>query len=250
MTSAALPSPDPQRVAAVLVLLVGVLAAACAGSHRAVVQAPRESGKPLPVTPTPGDTSRTGVHHTVQAGQTLWQISRIYRVPLERLVAVNGLDDPASLRIGQSLFIPGATAIREVPTETSTRFDWPISDGRILSGFGVLRAGHRHEGIDIRGNAGQPVRAAREGRIVYSGSTLRGYGKTVIIDHGSDLQSLYAHNSKLLVTEGERVTRGQVIARVGRTGNASTEHCHFEIRRHAVAVDPLHYLQGAMGSIR
>jgi lipoprotein NlpD len=168
-------------------MLLGPLVAACAGSHRDVVQDPRESG---------------------------------------------------------------ATALRDVPTDASTKFDWPIADGKILSGFGVLRGGHRHKGIDIRGKAGQPVRAARTGRIVYSGSSLRGYGKTVIIDHGDDLQSLYAHNSTLLVTEGQRVARGQVIARVGRTGNASTEHCHFEIRRRDVAVDPLQHLGGAMGSAR
>lgn len=238
MISRAPRSPDPQRAAAaLLMLLLGALAASCAGSHRDVAQAPRESPK-------------AGVRHTVAAGQTLWRISRVYRVPLEQLVAVNGLRDPASLSIGQSLFIPGATAIREVPTESSTPFDWPIADGRILSGFGALRGGHRHKGIDIRGSLGQPVRAARKGRIVYSGSTLRGYGKTVIIDHGDDLQSLYAHNSTLLVKTGERVARGQVIARVGRTGNASTEHCHFEIRRHDVAVDPLQHLGGAMGSAR
>ncbi len=249
MISAAPRSPSPKRTAGAWVMLLGALAAACA-SHRDVVQAPRESWKPSPVAPTAGDPSKTGVRHTVRAGQTLWRISRVYRVPLEQLIAVNGLEDPASLSIGQSLFIPGATAIREVPTRTSTQFDWPIADGRILSGYGVLRGGHRHKGIDIRGKLGQPVRAARKGRIVYSGSTLRGYGKTVIIDHGDDLQSLYAHNSTLLVTEGQRVARGQVIARVGRTGNAPTEHFHFEIRRHDVAVDPLQHLRGTMRSAR
>ncbi len=249
MISAAPRSPDPSRAAGALAMLLGALAAGCAGSQRGVVQAPRESLKP-PVGPTAGDPPKIGVRHTVEDGQTLWRISRVYRVPLEQLIAVNGVEDPASLSIGQSLFIPGATAIREVPTRTSTQFDWPIADGRILSGFGVLRGGQRHKGIDIRGKAGQPVRAARQGRVVYSGSNLRGYGKTVIIDHGDHLQSLYAHNSTLLVREGERVARGQVIARVGRTGNASTEHCHFEIRKHDVAVDPLQHLRGARGSTR
>lgn len=229
--------PGPQWAAGALAIVLGALAAGCAGSHRDVV-------------PTAGELSRSGVRHTVQAGQTLWRISRVYEVPLEQLVAVNRLEDPASLSIGQLLFIPGATAIREVPIQRSTQFDWPIADGRILSGFGVLRGGRRHKGIDIRGMLGEPVRAAHEGRIVYSGSNLHGYGKTVIIDHGNGLQSLYAHNSTLLVKQGEWVARGQVVARVGRTGNATTEHCHFEVRRRDVAVDPLHYLRGAMGSAR
>ena len=238
----ALRPPEPKRAAAALAILLGALAASCAVSHRDVVRPP--------VAPDVGQLAKTGVRHTVQAGQTLWRISRVYGVPLEKLVEVNALEDPGSLSIGQLLFIPGATAIREVPIQSSTRFDWPIVDGRILSGFGVLRGGHRHKGIDIRGMLGEPVRAAHGGRIVYSGSTLRGYGKTVIIDHGNGLQSLYAHNSTLLVAEGERVARGQVVARVGRTGNATTEHCHFEVRKRDVAVDPLQYLRGAMGSTR
>jgi hypothetical protein len=223
------------RASAALVILLGALAVSCAGAHRPTARAPREAN---------------GVHHTVQAGQTLWRISRVYEVPLETLAAVNGIEDPESLSIGQSLFIPGATAIRDVPTEISTRLEWPVAGGRILSGFGALRGGHRHKGIDIGGKTGQPVRAALEGRIVYSGSTLRGYGKTIIIDHGDDLQSLYAHNSTLLAKEGERVVTGQVVARVGRTGNATTEHCHFEVRKREVAVDPLRYLNHSTRSAR
>ena len=84
--------------------------------------------------------------------------------------------------------------------------------------------------------------AVRSGRVLYS-SSMRDYGRTVILDHGDGLRSLYAHNSKLLVQKGQQVYRGQAIARVGRTGNATTEHCHFEIRRDEVPVDPLPYLR-------
>lgn len=124
-------------------------------------------------------------------------------------------------------------------------FGWPIPEGEILSHFGVQRGSRRHSGLDIRGRHGQPVRATLGGRVTYTGSTMRGYGKTVVLDHGDGLSSLYAHNSAVLVRKGEWVERGQSIARVGRTGNASTEHCHFEIRRNNVPVDPLRYLQAA-----
>jgi murein DD-endopeptidase MepM/ murein hydrolase activator NlpD len=83
--------------------------------------------------------------------------------------------------------------------------------------------------------------ASAAGRVTYSG-TMRGYGKVVILDHGNGLETLYAHNKKLLVNVGKRVSRGQKIATVGRTGNASTEHVHFEVRRNKGAVDPLKYL--------
>ena len=133
------------------------------------------------------------------------------------------------------------------PAGVTPRFDWPLRNGRILSGYGSQRRTHRHTGLDIGGEHGEPILAAQAGRVIYSGSGLRGYGKTIIIDHENDLQTLYAHNSALLVDAGKWVARGQIIARVGRTGNASADHCHFEIRRNDVAVDPLPYLQARAG---
>lgn len=196
------------------------------------------------------------VLHVVEAGQTLWRIAKVYGVALETLARVNGIDDAASLQIGQELWIPGARARLDVPPYPSpvtglaprttgpaaARFDWPVRGGRVLSAYGAPRREHRHEGIDIEARAGEPVLAVASGRVVYSGSTLRGYGKTIVIDHGGGLQSLYAHNSALLSGEGDWVERGSVIARVGSTGNASTDHCHLEIRKDDTPVDPLLYL--------
>jgi len=200
----------------------------------------------------------------VEAGQTLWRIARAYGVPLDELARINELADPASLEIGRELLIPGASVPLNVPPYPAPLagtlpppgvgleepLDWPIADGRVLSGYGAPRGGRSHSGIDIGGAPGQPVLAAGAGLIVYSGSTMRGYGQTIVIDHGGDLRSLYAHNSTLVAREGESVKRGQVIARIGRSGNASAEHCHFEIRRNDVAVDPLPYLQGAAAGTR
>jgi len=117
-----------------------------------------------------------------------------------------------------------------------------VADGRILSHFGANRKSHRHAGVDILGKHGAKVRAVDDGVVIYSGASMRGYGKAVILDHGRGLSTLYAHNSSLGVKRGQRVKRGQAIARVGRTGNASTEHCHFEVRYDDVAVNPLAYV--------
>jgi murein DD-endopeptidase MepM/ murein hydrolase activator NlpD len=241
---------------------LAVLTGGCAGSNRETVQASE-----LPLTPATAieGPERIDVRHVVEAGQTLWRIAKVYEVAVDELARVNGIVDPASLAIGQSLLVPGATEVRDVPPYPAPlagappppspgvagpSFDWPVRGGKILSGYGAPRRTHRHEGLDIRGSRGQPVRAAEAGRVVYSGSTLRGYGKTIIIDHGGGLQSLYAHNSDLLAREGDRVERGQTIARVGRTGNASTDHCHFEIRRRDVPVDPMPYLRRETESAR
>ncbi len=202
-----------------------------------------------------------GVRHPVEAGQTLWRIAKAYGVPLDELARANGIDDPANLEVGRLLLIPGATkriavapyplplALPEAEGSVAVAtpelpLTWPVADGRILSDFGVMRDDHQHHGLDIGGRRDQPVHAALGGLVVFAGSTMRDYGKTVILDHGNGLSTLYAHGSTLLVREGQRVQRGQPIARIGRSGNARTEHCHFEVRRHDVPVDPSLYLNG------
>jgi murein DD-endopeptidase MepM/ murein hydrolase activator NlpD len=100
-----------------------------------------------------------------------------------------------------------------------------------------------HKGVDILAPEGTPVRAARDGIVVYSDNQLSGYGNLVIIDHGNNLATVYGHNSVNLVRLGASVRRGTVIARVGQTGNASTPHLHFEVRRGQTPVDPLPYLR-------
>jgi len=208
----------------------------CGGPQRRPVQTVELVKAPVP----------EGVWHTVARGQTLWRIAKTYGVPLETLTRVNEIAAPDSIDAGARIWIPGAAAVLEVTLHTiaTTGFLWPVDDGRLLSGFGVPRKRHRHGGIDIGAQRGKPVRAASAGRVVYSGSSMRGYGMTIIIDHGDALKSLYAHNSALLARKGEWVERGQTIARVGRSGNATTDHCHFEIRRQDVPIDPLLYING------
>lgn len=122
-------------------------------------------------------------------------------------------------------------------------FSWPVDGGVARSGFG-LRHGRLHAGLDISAPGGSDVHAARDGSVVYSGHGFQGYGNVVMIDHSDGFVTVYAHNSKNLVTEGDQVVRGQTIAKVGATGNARGSHCHFEIRRGQVAVDPQHYIEG------
>ena len=98
-----------------------------------------------------------------------------------------------------------------------------------------------NKGIDIAGSNGQAVNAAATGKVIYSGSDLRGYGKLVIIKHNATYLSVYAHNSQILVKEGQQVTRDQKIAEMGNTDSNSVK-LHFEIRRQGKSVDPSKYL--------
>ena len=112
---------------------------------------------------------------------------------------------------------------------------WP-TEGRISSHF--LKS---TKGMDISGKIGQPVLASAAGKVVYSGTGLRGYGKLIIIKHNNAYLSAYAHNNKLLVKEGQAVSRGQVIAEMGKT-DSKLVRLHFEIRKNGKPVDPIKYL--------
>jgi lipoprotein NlpD len=113
---------------------------------------------------------------------------------------------------------------------------WPAT-GRVLAGFSEAT----NKGVDIVGKVGDPVFASASGRVVYSGVGLRGYGKLIIIKHNQTYLSAYAHNSNLLVKEGQNVARGQKIAEIGNTDSPQPK-LHFEIRRLGKPVDPVKFL--------
>lgn len=120
--------------------------------------------------------------------------------------------------------------------EDSIEWVWPAA-GKVLMSFGETSS----KGIDIGGRTGQPVFAAAPGKVVYSGSNLRGYGNLVILKHNKTYLSAYAHNSQIVVKEGQQVSRGQKIAEMGKS-DADSVKLHFEIRRLGKPVDPLKYL--------
>lgn len=113
---------------------------------------------------------------------------------------------------------------------------WPAS-GKLIAGFSEAS----NKGLDISGNTGDPVLAASAGKVVYAGSGLRGYGNLVIVKHNDTFLSAYAHNSEVLVKEGQSVKKGQKIATMGNSDTDRTK-LHFEIRKQGKPVDPSKYL--------
>jgi murein DD-endopeptidase MepM/ murein hydrolase activator NlpD len=198
----------------------------------------------------PKETGRTAVAssssatswgtYTVKEGDTLWNISRRFGIPLKELLQANGLRETSVLQIGQVLRVPSRGGVPAAPQRAQQGFIWPVN-GRISSRFGPRGRGF-HYGIDIIAPVGTVVRAAESGVVSYSG-WMSGYGRVVIITHASGLQTVYAHNSVNLVREGQRVNKGDPIARVGSTGNATCPHLHFEVRRNGRPVDPLEFLR-------
>lgn len=246
---------------AIGLIFLAALGSACA--HRKAVA----SSAPL------RPDEQRGVMHHVGAGETLWRIARTYDVPLELVVRENALADPTQLEEGTLLFIPGARRELQVPpagevpaarveARPSRRIgpagipragthaldpaahgaplSWP-APGVLISGFGP-RERDRHEGIDLACPEGTPVLAADEGVVLFAGEQ-RGYGNLVLLAHDGDLVTVYAHNSENLVGKGDRVARGEEIARVGHTGNATGPHLHFEVRLGTHPRDPLGFLR-------
>lgn len=131
------------------------------------------------------------------------------------------------------------------PNASSTSTSAPISawrwptDGKVIENFGASEGGNK--GIDIAGSKGQAIVATADGRVVYAGNALRGYGNLIIIKHNDDYLSAYAHNDTMLVREQQEVKAGQKIATMGSTGTSSTR-LHFEIRYKGKSVNPLRYL--------
>ena len=131
-------------------------------------------------------------------------------------------------------------------TGKGSKFDWPVR-GPLASPFGdrihpILKRKILHAGIDVAAPNGTAVKTAAPGEIIYNG-WLRGYGRVVVVDHGRGFSTLYAHLSASLVKEGQVVRDGATIARVGKTGNVTGYHLHFEVRHYGTPVNPIKYLK-------
>ena len=178
--------------------------------------------------------------YTIYPGQRL----RLYpsaRPAQSRSVATRpAIRPPSTVRPTPTPTPPAVATPQPViaPTASPFRWQWP-ADGTLASRF--VAGEPTQQGVDIAGQAGQPVRAAADGVVVYSGSGLVGYGELVIVKHNDAWLSAYGHNRARLVNEGQLVKAGQQIAEMGHSGAAS-DMLHFEIRYNGKPVDPLDYL--------
>lgn len=164
----------------------------------------------------------------------------------ERPAAAPAVSQPAAPATpsiaGNPAVTPPSAPPPSPPVETNVSGDvawrWP-ADGSIVGSF--ASGDQTRQGIDIAGKAGDPVRAAAAGTVVYSGNGLIGYGELIIIKHNASFLSAYGHNRKRLVKEGDRVASGQVIAEMG-SSSANRDSLHFEIRKNGKPVNPTDYL--------
>ena len=138
--------------------------------------------------------------------------------------------------------VPGASSFLGDDTPVTTPTGWP-TDGFISSGYGLRWNGAEfHQGIDIAAEMGTPIVATADGVVTIAGWNAGGYGNMVDIDHGSGVSTRYGHASAVVVTPGQRVRRGQIIAYVGSTGHSTGPHLHYEVRLSGQPVNPTSYL--------
>jgi murein DD-endopeptidase MepM/ murein hydrolase activator NlpD len=141
---------------------------------------------------------------------------------------------------------PIATIVANHKPPVEPLFAWPVR-GRILSTFGPAAGGTNNDGINIAAPAGTAVSAAENGVVAYAGNELRGFGNLLLVKHEDGWVTAYAHSDVLLVKKGDKVRRGEAIARVGNTGGVGETQLHFELRRGTKAIDPLDHLPPLTG---
>lgn len=212
----------------------------------------------------------------VQKGENLVAVAKRCQTTVEHLITCNRLLPPYKIYIGQPLkyqkeikqtpqkeyappqmmevpYIPlckpmfspqldKKQMIPKVLKRAGKFFQWPL-EGKILSPFGKKKMGLKNDGINIEAKFHTPVKAAEQGVVVYSGNEIRGFGNIILLKHADHWTSTYAHNDILLVSKGDLVEKGQIIAKVGNTGNVETPQLHFELRKSAKPMDPLKLLR-------
>lgn len=145
-------------------------------------------------------------------------------------------------KVGIAYFLRDTYVIEDYGSLGTGRFLWPVPHFyKISSQFGPRGRKH-HDGIDIPAPSGTPIVAVDTGVVIYSDNGIRGYGNMIVVAHGDDIFTVYAHNRKNKVDKGERVERGQVIAEIGNTGRSTGPHLHFEIRVKDRVRNPAQYL--------
>lgn len=193
-------------------------------------------------------------YYRVQPGDTLHKIARQHDTSVSELMRLNKLSNPDRIEKGQLLRVnakggsappPGTSSSKTSGTRTPAmssssssavvkglKLVWP-ADGTLTQRYN----GTSSKGLTIVNKAGTPIKAAAAGSVVYAGNRLRGYGNLVIVQHSGDFLSIYAHNNKLLVKEGQKVSQGQQLADMGST-DRSGPGLYFELRHRGQPVDP------------
>ena len=223
------------------------------------------------------------IFQIVRLGDSLYSLSQRYAGSQFQLADLNGLESPYALTVGQRLQLPGsydlsvldaaekpiktpaviskpgtpvvtATPVAPAPkaprknfiapTLTATDgFNWPVS-GEVLQEFGPSERGVHNDGLNIAAEFGAPIQTAAPGTVAYVGENLKSFGTLVLVKHDGGYITAYAHLAEVTVSEGDVLTTGQLLGRVGATGTVDRPQLHFEIRRNRAPINPRELISG------
>ena len=206
--------------------------------------------------------------HRIKKGDTLYSISRSYGTNVFSLAKLNNILNVNNISIGEKLVIPNRNEKNnkkvspkskkkwnreyvnrkkqvlknnEIKNKSITKFIWPVR-GKLISKYGKSKEGFYNDGINIVSQKGTVVISSQDGKVIYSGNEIPGYGNLILIKHSKNWITAYAHLSEVFIEKGRLVKKGQKIGSVGSTGNVRSPQLHFEIRKGKEAVDPLEFL--------
>ena len=197
--------------------------------------------------------------YTVIKGDTLYSISRKFNVDKYNLSKLNKLRTINIIYVGQKLIIPNYSRIIKSKVDLDidkitkkkntkinqkkkkTIFMWPVR-GKIILKYGMIRPGLHNDGINIAASNGEDVVASRQGKIIYAGNEIPGYGNLILIKHDNKWITAYAHLERIFLKRGAQVKKGEKIGIVGSSGNVNSSQLHFEIRKGKKALNPREYL--------
>lgn len=176
--------------------------------------------------------------------QTPVQVASIERKVRLQKSTIERSKKPVSRRVSKSANDKKIKLDKKIvrsPVSGKNRFMWPV-DGKILSKFGRQKSGTVNDGVNLAVPTGTNVKAAEGGVVAYAGNELKGYGNLILVRHKDNWVTAYAHNSKLLVKRGDKVRRGQIIAKSGKSGSVYQPQLHFELRKGSKPVNPMKHL--------
>jgi murein DD-endopeptidase MepM/ murein hydrolase activator NlpD len=213
----------------------------------------------------------SGVSYKIKKGDTIAKVAVVYGVDPTEIKSWNGISDDSSLQIGAQIFVPGGKvatpaappkpktvavapkaaakpSVVQSPGASGADMAWPAATHYISQPYGIWSrvSGGTHSGVDLAAATGTLIYAADDGIVTHAGcgaSCKKSYGLYVDIDHGNGLMTRYGHASKLAVSVGDQVRRGQVIAYMGSTGRSTGPHLHFEVRKNGRYVNPMPYIR-------
>ena len=197
--------------------------------------------------------------HKIQKGETIYSISRKYGVDRYYLSKINNIKFENKIFAGETLIIPDHNnkvdfskaknlkskkkIIKKANSvlNSSINFVWPVK-GKIILKFGEISSGYHNDGINIESKIDKPVSASADGKIIYTGNEIPGYGNLILIKHKNNWITAYSHLNRINYKRGQIVKKGEKIGTIGNTGNVDSPQLHFEIRKGKKAFNPIKYL--------